>query len=143
MPPNLEEFIQGEHPPDIIDVYDNSHFKTYQYLDSHDTPSNLCDGIVPSRCPYCNGLIQSIMDADCEYYSGMVIRWCEKVITDQLDLRCSKILGSGHHSKVILTPLTFPSTGAAPSVCGAVAVKLSVPARDASERGQYPIYFQL
>jgi len=45
----------------------------------------------------------------------------------RLDLRHSKYLGSGHHSKVVVAPLTLPSSAAAPSVRGAVAVKLARP----------------
>jgi hypothetical protein len=42
----------------------------------------------------------------------------------QLDLRCSKFLGKGHHSKVVLALLTIPS---ASSLRRAVAVKFSLP----------------
>jgi hypothetical protein len=49
------------------------------------------------------------------------------LLTGQLDLRCSESLGVGHHSKVFLAPLTFPSTTPRSSVRGAVAVKLSNP----------------
>jgi hypothetical protein len=45
--------------------------------------------------------------------------------TGRLDLRCSKPLGEGHHSYVILAPLTLPSTPPAPSICGTVAVKMA------------------
>ena len=51
----------------------------------------------------------------------------EKLLTGQLDLRRSDSLGVGHHSKVFLAPLTFPSTTPRQSVRGAVAVKLSDP----------------
>jgi hypothetical protein len=59
-------------------------------------------------------------------------RDCTKtLLTGQLDLRCSDTLGIGHHSRVFLAPLTFPSTTPSPSVRGAVAAKLSKPHRDA------------
>jgi hypothetical protein len=58
-----------------------------------------------------------------------------KLLRGQLDLRCAHSLGVGHHSQVLLAPLTFPSTtsGPRPSVRGAVAVKLSNPDDDARE----------
>jgi hypothetical protein len=55
------------------------------------------------------------------------------LLTGQLDLRHSDYLGVGHHSEVVLAPLTFPSTTPKPSVRGAVAVKLSNPYDDARE----------
>jgi hypothetical protein len=45
----------------------------------------------------------------------------------QLDLRRSKYLDCGNHSQVVLAPFALPPTTAAPSVRGAVAVKLATP----------------
>lgn len=50
----------------------------------------------------------------------------------QLDLRYFENLGYGSHSEVGIAPLTLPSTAAAPSIRGAVAVKLAY--RERSER---------
>ena len=47
--------------------------------------------------------------------------------TGRLDLRHNKYLGSGNHSLVALAPFTLPSSVVAPSVRGAVAVKLARP----------------
>ena len=49
----------------------------------------------------------------------------DRPTTGRLDLRYSKFLGSGNHSFVILAPLTLPSIVSAPSLRGAVAVKLA------------------
>ncbi len=57
----------------------------------------------------------------------------KKLLTGQLDLRCYESLGVGHHSKVFLAPLTFPSTTPGPFVRGAVAVKFSKPCDEARE----------
>ncbi|KAH9986890.1 hypothetical protein BJV74DRAFT_774470 [Russula compacta] len=45
--------------------------------------------------------------------------------TGQLDLRYSEYLGSGQHSEVVIAPLTIPSTAAASSIRGSVAVKMA------------------
>jgi hypothetical protein len=53
--------------------------------------------------------------------------------TARLDLRRNKYLGSGNHSQVTLAPLTLPACAAAPSVRGAVAVKLAKPSPEERE----------
>ena len=50
-----------------------------------------------------------------------------EVLTGRLDLRHTELLGTGHHSKAVLAPLTCPSVS---SVCRAVAVKFSLPFSD-------------
>ncbi|KAI0290149.1 hypothetical protein BC826DRAFT_1028346 [Russula brevipes] len=110
MPPNLEAFISRECLPDIIDVYDK-----YTLW-----------GWCPSLRLDCWD------DFIARYPISFVREYPPRTPTNkdcpnrgQLDLRCSKYLGSGNHSKVVLAPLTLPSTAAAPSVRGAVAVKLA------------------
>jgi len=55
----------------------------------------------------------------------------------RLDLRHSEYLGSGNHSQVTLAPLTLPSSVAAPSVRGAVAVKIATPRPEEHEMLRY------
>jgi hypothetical protein len=125
MPPNLETFIPGECLPDAIDVYIDDNFihnicKLYSMHGKQFTvrqPIKLVRQYPP--CPPgsergsgdVNGSKPSVDIPDCD---------CPA----QLDLRHAELLGVGHHSKVVLAPLTFPS---APSVRRAVAVKMSVP----------------
>ena len=129
MPPNLETFIPGECLPDVIDVYIDDDFiqnicdvySTYDMRFTVQQPIKLV-----RQYPPCggergsgnfNGSKPSDDIPDCDCPKG-------KVLTGQLDLRHSELLGVGHHSKVVLAPLTFSST---PSVRRAVAVKTSLP----------------
>jgi hypothetical protein len=70
------------------------------------------------------------MDTDTDGWSGNdVSKPSESVARDptagRLDFRCSKPLGEGNHSYVVLAPLTLPSTPPAPSIRGTVAVKMA------------------
>ncbi|KAF8464801.1 hypothetical protein DFH94DRAFT_784617 [Russula ochroleuca] len=125
--PKLETFIPGECLPDVIDVYIDKDFlynTSSQYFAGKQFTMRQPIKLVrqyPPRTPAdegnVNGSKPSVEASDCDCPKG-------KVLTAQLDLRHTELLGVGHHSKVLLAPLTFPST---PSVRHAVAVKFSLP----------------
>ena len=140
MPPNLEAFISGEYLPDNINVYVTSfsHKICGPHLDSglwerfikqHPVrfvrkypPRISTKGTFETKVIACsNARIRIIGKGSNPVVSGSP----DRPTTGQLDLRHSQFLGSGHHSSVILAPLTLPPIVSAPSIHGAVAVKLA------------------
>ncbi|KAF8497458.1 hypothetical protein F5888DRAFT_1698127 [Russula emetica] len=125
MPPNLEEFISGERLPDIIDVYVN---KEFLFLASG------CLDFLNRSIPQLERPIKFVRQYPKRTRRTVIDNVIDepdrdhpKKLTGQLDLRYSDSLGVGHHSRVFLAPLTFPSTTPGSSVRGSVAVKLSNP----------------
>jgi len=118
MPPNLEALISGDCLPDFIDVYNSS---TPSRVSLFHEPSDPLKSFIeqypvrfmrkyPPRTP-----------KDKDDQSVML----DPSTTGRLDLRHNEYLGSGNHSQVTLAPLTLPSRVDAPSVRGAVAVKIA------------------
>ena len=142
MPPNLEAFISGEYLPDHINVYVTSfsHKISLPHLDSGlwerfitQHPVRFVRKYPPLARSSAKGTFETKVIACSNVWMRIIGNGSNPVVpgspdrptTGQLDLRHFEFLGSGHHSFVILAPLTLPSIVSAPSVHGAVAVKLA------------------
>ncbi|KAH9959957.1 hypothetical protein BC827DRAFT_424009 [Russula dissimulans] len=119
MPPNLETFISGECLPDALDAFANP---TLLGVPSHLPPGPVRLFIERYPIRFVR-IYPPPTPTDKDDRSVML----DHPTTCRLDLRYTRHLGSGHHSDVVLAPLTLPSSVATPSVRAAVAVKIAKP----------------